>query len=904
MGRIEITSESRVTRDPETGAIRTWFDSEARPMAQPPFTPSNLARQVLQENRELFGWPDGPADLREHVVLQDETAFSVRLTQEFKGIPVDVSEVVVNTYTDGRVYAIYNNYHYDIPAELDPRAITMDGNAAGELLERLSRGYERREIGQPQLIIYQYRRVSNRPPKPAPRDTRPEPFLVAVEARAEGETEADRPREGQYFLTWDQTLLTHDPENAWRVLVDAMTGRIIQVIDLVQYATGKAQVFDPNPIVTSGNINLRHDSPAATLNGQRVSVNLDRLDAKDANGKLHLDGQYVHMQEIEAPAHAEPVSAAGDFSYDFDSNDFLDAMAYFHIDGFQDYIQKTLKLTNCANYSIAVDAQAKNGDDNSGYRNNEIKFGGGINPAPAGNPVPDAQDAMVILHEYGHAIQDNVNSGFDNPASGVGEGFCDFIAAVHFDGKHATPANTRGRMMSWDSEMGAGSWLGRRYDGTWLFDGPEYTGANDTFIDPKTGALDPHFTGQVWATTMFELYRKLGGDCGFAGTRQAARDLIIRLHLVANSKVPSKGATAQQMAQEIEAADSAIKGWRYANGLHKKVIYDTFRRRHLAGYADRAVDVYINDGREGGYGSPSGNDLFTENLWPVAFWDTHDIWTRGTQYADAAAQAAGGPADHVEPTVGVTACLYVRVKNRGTQQAGSGPVTVRAYYSLPGMGLDWPKAWTPLDTPSIVVNNIQPGPANGVVVGPFLYKATQVGHQCVLVILECEPDRAVTQSLSPADVVVHSDLVPFDNNIAQRNLFPVMPKLKTKRGIYVRNPYRERQAEVMLHYDDRLPEGWTWETGLPDPDTVPLPPGGSRWVDITIDQAQGAAVTQFERPYTLMISGTVDDRLIGGVTFYIAPESAFARQTIIDILAGLFGRLLGYLGFGPRRSPA
>ena len=40
-----------------------------------------------------------------------------------------------------------------------------------------------------------------------------------------------------------------------------------------------------------------------------------------------------------------------------------------------------------------------------------------------------------------------------------------------------------------------------------------------------------------------------------------------------------------------------------------------------------------------------------------------------------------------------------------------------------------------------------------------------------------------------------------------------------------------------------------------------------RWVQLTIDQDAGAAVTQFDKPYTLSVTGTTDDRVISGVTF-------------------------------------
>ncbi len=54
----------------------------------------------------------------------------------------------------------------------------------------------------------------------------------------------------------------------------------------------------------------------------------------------------------------------------------------------------------------------------------KIKYGSG--------GVDDAEDADVILHEYGHAIQDDQVPGFGagNQAGSIGEGFGDFWAAV------------------------------------------------------------------------------------------------------------------------------------------------------------------------------------------------------------------------------------------------------------------------------------------------------------------------------------------------------------------------------------------------------------------------------------------------------------------------------------------
>jgi hypothetical protein len=334
--------------------------------------------------------------------------------------------------------------------------------------------------------------------------------------------------------------------------------------------------------------------------------------------------------------------------------------------------------------------------------------------------------------------------------------------------------------------------------------------------------------------------------------------------------VPANGATATQMAQQLEAADNNLAGWNsLANGLHRKVIYDSFQRRNLAGYPAKAVDVYIDDGRNGGY------------QWLENYWDTQDIWVKTGPYANAAAQAAGGPGDHIEPPVNSTAYLYVRVKNRGTNAGGSGPVTVKAFHCLPGMGLVWPIAWTAMDTPSLNVTNILPGPSNGVVVGPFPWTPTEVGHECVLVIVECANDRAVTQDLLATDLVPHSDLVPFDNNIAQRNLAPTMAKGQMARGFYINNPFSEPKT-ITLHFDSSLPRGWRWHTNLPTVQEIPLGARERRWVEVLIDQAEGQEVTEFERPQQLTVTGTIDDRVIGGMTFYIAPPSAFGRSPIVE----------------------
>jgi hypothetical protein len=846
VARIPIGDRSRIEHDPDSGAIRSWFDAALPAADKTQFDPRDVARAVLSESADLFKWPVELHDLAEGPVIDGVDAHSVRWTQHVSGVPVDTSEVVVNLFADGTLHSIYNGYHYDVPQGIARKPIKVKEGQAREIAARSFHGIEGFEIRAAALIIYRYRRDENRPPK---RDRTRERLLDSLQPAGE---------EGKHYLVWDVRVVTSAPAGDWRLLIDARDGSVVDLVDLAQYATGSGKVYDPNPVVTGGNAALGAGAPAATLEAQTTLVALPRLNAADAAGNLHLDGTHVQMQDFDGPTFAEPVNAAGNFSFSVTTREFLSVMAYFHIDRFQDYIQNRLGLSNVANFSIPVDAQGVNGADNSYFSpsSNRIAFGEG--------GVPDASDAMVILHEYGHAIQFNSLPGFDNPAAGTGEGFGDFLAAVYYDLMHSNPAATRGWMMSWDAQTG---WPGRRYDRPHNFDDAAYTAAG------------MYARAELWASVMFELYRKLGGDSQwYPQVREAARDLAIRLHLMANFNVPASGSTAAQMGQQVEAADGALNGWNgLANGLHRKVIYDTFARRHLTGYTAQPVDVYVNDGREGGYGSASGLDQFNEVLWQDNYWMTQDIWVRTTPYASAADQQAGGPGDHVEPPVGSTAYLYTRVKNRGTNAAGSGAVTVRAFTAGPGIGLTWPDDWTEMDdTDALPVTNVLPGAGNGVVAGPFKWSPTDVGHECVLVVLENSADRAVTQDLAPTDHVGHNNLVPFDNNIAQRNLVPTAAKGKMSRGFWLRNP-DEVVREIRLDVTSTLPDGWTWSLGRINAESIRLAPLQRTWIDLVIDQAGGPEVKEFDTRYELTVTGSIEGRLIGGMTYYVAPDSAFHR---------------------------
>jgi hypothetical protein len=733
-----LSTAGRVVADRE-GRVRGWFDLAAPRLVAVAFAPDELARRVLAQHAVAFGWAPALADLRLAATLRAPGALSVRFTQEHEGLPVDASEIIVNLYPDSRVHSVYSQYRHDIPPEMRADAARTDARQARELVGRLTGMFRRRAIGPARLIVYPYRRHEL---EPRDRTARPPKaraaFVRAVRARLR---RAPRPAEGGYVLAWELVVATRRPFGRWRVLVDAVLGRVVDVLDELAYATGRGRVFDPNPVVTSGEPGLSSSTSRRVLDRERAGVALEDLDPPGPDGKYRLDGAWVHMEDYDPPAFREPASRRGRFAYSSGSRGFLDVMAYFHIDRFQRYVQTDLGIGGLAAFSVAVDAQGQEGLDDSGTDGRAISFGEG--------GIPDASDAMVILHEYGHVIQEATRQGSStgNHASGLSEGFPDFLAAVYYDDKHAAPAQTRGKMFSWNSNPVDHFVAQRTYDLPHRFDGPEWAAAN------------AYGRAAIWCSVMFELYRKLGGDAADRATKLAARDLAIRLHLAAHFGVPASGATLTQIVEQLEAADAGLGGWRYADGLHLKVIRDTFARRGAPGYAFPPVDVYVFDGREGGYGTPDGLDPFDGVLWKPDFGDTPDVWLTAAPGANAA------PAP---PRLRQPSHVYARIKNRGT--AGSGPVTVRAFRAV-GPARVWPVDWAPLDpaTPAVGIADVAPMPAAGAVAGPFTWTPDAAGPASILVVVECAADPALLESLPATARVAHLDLVPFDNNIALRD---------------------------------------------------------------------------------------------------------------------------------------
>jgi len=185
-------------------------------------------------------------------------------------------------------------------------------------------------------------------------------------------------------------------------------------------SVGSAQVFVPNPVQSLGDESLtdQKDSDSAVPAAAYHAVQLTNL---DGSGFLHGDYATVYS-ETGNPAF----SPTNTFAYTRHQDEFEQVMAYYWITESQKYIQSLgFGVTR-----RAIDNQPQRvrinqlGADNSFETDDpilEIRYGKG--------GVDDAEDAEVILHEYGHAIHSSQNFSFASEQAGaISEGFADYWA--------------------------------------------------------------------------------------------------------------------------------------------------------------------------------------------------------------------------------------------------------------------------------------------------------------------------------------------------------------------------------------------------------------------------------------------------------------------------------------------
>ena len=275
----------------------------------------------------------------------------------------------------------------------------------------------------------------------------------------------------------------------------ALNKSVDDVVSPALLVNGSAQVFDPNPVVALARIDLEDDMDASVFLDSYKTQELK--DIAFANGVYHLKGTKVELIDFEGPYVAPSVSTDGSWMFERKNVAFNDVMTYLHIDRSMRYIESLGFVGSKAVFpqALKVDANGLDGDDNSHYipGSRRLAFGHGC--------VDDNEDADVILHELGHAIQHHIVSTWGGADSGaMGEGFGDYWAAtasyVTEGGENTNP----NWVFKWDGHNAC--WPGRKLDAFT----PGYR-AGTTY--PAHSVINGGMSDELWSTPVFQAFVEL-----------------------------------------------------------------------------------------------------------------------------------------------------------------------------------------------------------------------------------------------------------------------------------------------------------------------------------------------------------------------------------------------------------
>ncbi len=348
------------------------------------------------------------------------------------------------------------------------------------------------------------------------------------------------PRNGVPILTWKMIVKTTPAKSSgknarpaeWKMYIDAATGEIIEKRNLLRFVDGKGRVFDPNPVVSLNDTSLNDKSQLPDKAYSEVVL-------RDLKNTGFIEGPFVTTNTTKNRVKRKN----RDFRFKRADRAFKEVMVYFHIDRVQRHLQE-LGFNNVLNNPIPVNIDGQR-DDNSHYSPSDknLTFGTG--------GVDDAEDAEIILHEYGHAIQDDQVPGFGASDEGgaMGEGFGDFLAASFFS--DVKPKEMKPTVGNWDATAYSG-------------DEPPYLRRLDSNKKyPKDIDGEVHDDGEIWSACLWELRAALG--------RKTTETLVIAHHFLL-----SRDAGFEDGANALITADKNLN-----KGANEKAIRDVFVRRGI-----------------------------------------------------------------------------------------------------------------------------------------------------------------------------------------------------------------------------------------------------------------------------------------------------------------------------------
>lgn len=492
---LEIGSDPELRPTPQSeafsgGHVQAMFGLNASTSGED--APS-VALTYLRESARSFGLAPNEVDqLAVDHVREGRAGTTVRFRQEIGGVPVWGPKTVVNLDNDGRVQAVLVSFR-SLPSSIETTPQVTKESARSRVYSHLR--LDSPHLEKQDLVIW---------PAASPR------------------------------LAWRIRVVGDAPIGDWEAIVDAQTGELLRVADRaithhgktsaqhrehntvpsltdeaakaspmlpiasLRRVDGSAYIFDPDPLTRDGvsyggGYVDNGDANTPELAGARSMVTLPDI---TFDGSMYiLEGPYAAIREFESPNRGTFEQTSNEWHYEREAAEFEGAMTYWHLDNYMRYINETLGIEVMPSaYSTGVqfDAHGLNGVDNSHYipSADRLAFGEGC--------VDDNEDADVIVHELGHGLHDWLTNGGLSQVNGLSEGLGDYFAASYTRslGLLSPEDDSYNWVYKWDGHNEC--WGGRITD-----DARDYP-------DDLVGQI--HFDGQMWASTLMNIWNDIGGE--------------------------------------------------------------------------------------------------------------------------------------------------------------------------------------------------------------------------------------------------------------------------------------------------------------------------------------------------------------------------------------------------------
>ncbi|UCE78685.1 MAG: M36 family metallopeptidase [Nitrospiraceae bacterium] len=470
-------------------------------------SPKTIAKKFLKENLGVLKISASINDLTFEKTVESIGASTVLFQQHFQGRPIHGAWVAVHINRGKRVFMVKND---TVPAQKLKRqlpkakAVFLSSSKINATIRKKAK-----EFGDLTTAI------------------KKESMLYVLK--------------GQIKHVWKVKFGTKKPAGSWILFVDKTNGQIIEERNILKKIIGKGRVFRPNPIVTLDRDDLFDKKDA---DQEIFDKAYKRVKLKGLHTDGYLKGSYVDT--TNTPNNVRSLNY--EFVFTREDDRFEEVMAYYHIDTIQRYMQSLGFRGNRGILDKPIKANVHGGFDDQSYYDpspgkKDLTYGDG--------GVDDAEDADIIAHEYGHALQDAIVPGFGQTDEGraIGEGFGDYLAgSFYYEYKKKS---RRVKIAEWDAKGFAGGpqeYL-RRLDSTKHY--------------PEDMEGEEHLDGEIWSACLWEVRRLLG--------KKRADTVILESHFYLNQYSDFRdGAEALILANK-----NVFNGWR------SKALKKIFERRGI-----------------------------------------------------------------------------------------------------------------------------------------------------------------------------------------------------------------------------------------------------------------------------------------------------------------------------------